>query len=160
MYCYWWHMLFRDCGTPDTNSAPVTQKTSKPTRYTRTLLLVDTHVCTHTIFTLFQVTLMLPNTAMIKPMVNSALMILLVANIGDWLEGTTKTELPTAMDHLQKENCAWRVADWSSGTIWYWNDRLHVCVLSVCVYMTRWIFLAAVPKVVSSEHFVCIYFCY
>lgn len=48
-----------------------------------------------------------------------------------------------------KKICAWRMTDCSSGTIWYWNDRLHVCMLGVCVaFSCFW-----AKKCCCSEHF-------
>lgn len=52
-----------------------------------------------------------------------------------------------------KKRSAWRATDCRSALIWYWNDRLHVCMLGVCVNF----FWLLSQKDASSEQFVCFY---
>lgn len=98
-------------------------------------------MCAHidVVFTLFQVALMLPNTAMLRNLVDSG-------QHDDFLEReTTKTATNSkgsSSKKKKKKKSAWRVTDCSSGAVWYWNDRLHVCM---------WVYE---PKDVTSEQFI------
>lgn len=118
--------------------------TRKTSHLTRSHLASCRNACTHTNTTsysyLFQVNLMLPNTAMLKPMVNSARRILFVKG-----KKATKMDAPPKQNKTNKKKCMTSLI----AVLVQHNTRATACT-SVCwVYV--WIFLASVPKYVSSK---------